>query len=57
LASFASERLKKGGILAVEINQKLGNETVDIFKIAGLTNIKLIKDMSGNNRLITSQKD
>lgn len=57
LASFASKRLKKGGILAVEINQELGNETVDVFKIAGLTEIKLIKDLSGNNRFITTQKD
>ena len=52
IADFANENLNKNGELYVEINQYLGKETVELLLQKGFTNIKLKKDILGNDRMI-----
>lgn len=51
--SFATHHLKDGGVIAVEINQKLGKETLALFSDY---QAELIRDMSGNDRFILAHK-
>jgi release factor glutamine methyltransferase len=52
IAGFAVDHLQPNGALYVEINQQLGQETVDLFLQKGFATVELRKDMSGNNRFI-----
>ena len=52
IADFAVEKLKPNGLLFLEINESLGNETVEMLKVKGFKNIELRKDMSGRDRMI-----
>ena len=52
IASFAKEHLSKNGTVYVEINQLLGKETKAVFEERGFNNVQLIKDLSGNDRMI-----
>jgi len=52
ITEFALKYLKKEGVLYFEINQYLGEETVELIKKTGFTNVELRKDMSGNDRMI-----
>lgn len=49
ILNFANNHLQKGGVLALEINQKLGQETLALFSE---WDPKLLKDMSGNDRFV-----
>ncbi|MEG2510580.1 MAG: peptide chain release factor N(5)-glutamine methyltransferase, partial [Chryseobacterium sp.] len=46
--------LNKNGLVFLEINQKLGQETLDLYK--NLSHSELIKDLSGNDRFILGIK-
>jgi len=52
IADFALKTLTTEGLLFFEINESLGNETVEMLKDKGFNNIELRKDMSGRDRMI-----
>ncbi|WP_124640554.1 MULTISPECIES: peptide chain release factor N(5)-glutamine methyltransferase [Amniculibacterium] len=54
IAQDALEKLNPEGMIFLEINQILGPETLDIFK--NFDTKELIKDISGNDRMIFVQK-
>lgn len=54
IADFASHNLTKNGKLYFEINQLLGNETMELLKNKGFCNIILHKDINGNNRIVSA---
>jgi release factor glutamine methyltransferase len=56
IAGFASERLKPKGNLYFEINQYLGEETKEVLLDGNFDKIELIKDLNGNNRMLTGTK-
>ncbi len=56
IAQLALKNLTPNGLLFFEINQYLGNETVELLKNLGFKNIELNKDMYGNDRMIKCEK-
>jgi release factor glutamine methyltransferase len=52
IADVAKQHLSKNGLLFFEINQYLGEETIKILAEKGFKNIKLRKDLFGNDRMI-----
>ncbi|MCW3161100.1 peptide chain release factor N(5)-glutamine methyltransferase [Chryseobacterium oryctis] len=50
IADDSKKYLSKGGLLFLEINQKLGKETLDLYK--DFSHAELIKDLSENDRFI-----
>ena len=56
IAELAIKNLNPNGKLYFEINQYLGNETVELVKSFGFKNVKLIKDIYGNDRIISCEK-
>ena len=56
IAELAIKNLNPNGKLYFEINQYLGNETVELVKSFGFKNVKLIKDIYGNDRMIYASK-
>ncbi len=52
IAQLALKNLSPNGLLFFEINQYLGNETVDLLENIGFKNIELKKDIYGNDRMI-----
>ncbi len=52
IADFALQTLAKDGKLFFEINEYLGNETVEMLVAKSFTNIELRKDMQGKDRMI-----
>jgi len=56
IATLAAQRLNKGGKLFLEINERFGNETVEVLKQCGLGNIELMKDMYGKHRMVEGER-
>jgi release factor glutamine methyltransferase len=52
LSDFSLNHLNPGGSLFVEINESLGEQVVNLFRVAGFTNIELKKDMQGKDRMV-----
>ena len=52
IANLALLHLSKNGLLFFEINQYLGNQTVEMLVKKGFKNIELRKDIFGNDRMI-----
>ncbi|MBI1781794.1 MAG: peptide chain release factor N(5)-glutamine methyltransferase [Sphingobacteriales bacterium] len=52
IADFALTHLKPCGMIFMEINEALGNETVALFKEKKITNVELKKDIQGKNRMV-----
>jgi release factor glutamine methyltransferase len=52
IVDFAKQNLNINGQLYVEINQYLGEETIDLFKQKGFIDIEIRKDILGNDRMI-----
>jgi release factor glutamine methyltransferase len=52
IAELAHKNLSENGQLYFEINQYLGNETVDLLQKMNFKNIELRKDIYGNDRMI-----
>ena len=48
----SGQYLKKGGVLLVEIGHDQGEEVYQIFSDNGFTDINVIKDLSGNDRVV-----
>jgi len=56
ISEVGRQVLKKGGKLYVEINEKFGNEVMDLFKWAGLKEVRIIKDINGKDRIVKAKK-
>lgn len=54
IAQLSKKSLNENGKLYFEINQYLGKETVGLLESLELTNIKLFKDIYGNDRMISA---
>ncbi|MGS2764453.1 peptide chain release factor N(5)-glutamine methyltransferase [Sinomicrobium sp. M5D2P9] len=52
IADLAQNGLRKGGVLYFEINQYLGKEMMEMVRSKGFKNIRLKKDLSGNDRML-----
>jgi release factor glutamine methyltransferase len=55
IAEDAKKHLNKNGLLFLEINQKLGPETLDLY-VADFEEACLIKDLSENDRFVFGRK-
>jgi len=55
IAEFAKTNLKPVGKLYFEINEYLGNETVEMLKDKGFVNIELRQDMQGKDRMVKAE--
>jgi release factor glutamine methyltransferase len=57
IAEFALKNLRENGLLFFEINELLGEATVDMLANKGFTTIELRKDMQGKDRMICCSKN
>ncbi|MBV6879629.1 HemK/PrmC family methyltransferase [Epilithonimonas ginsengisoli] len=55
IAEDCKNHLSENGLLFLEINQKLGKETLELFQ-DGFSEVELLKDISGNDRMIFGRK-
>ncbi len=55
IADFAKKHLCKGGALFFEINEYLGEQTVEMLGAKGFVDIVLRKDMQGKDRMIKAE--
>lgn len=55
IADIALILLKPGGKLYFEINRLKGSDTEEMLNKKGFSNISIIKDLSGNDRMVVSQ--
>ncbi len=49
---FANENLNIGGSIYFEINEQFGNETIELLKQNGFSNITLKQDLNGKDRMV-----
>ena len=56
IGELAFESLRPNGNLFVEINQYLGEATVQLFREIGFTQLELRKDLYGNDRMIRASR-
>ena len=54
IAKDAEQFLNENGMIFLEINQKLGKETLELF--SNYSESRLIKDLSGNDRFVLAKK-
>ncbi len=52
IARFAFQALEKDGLLVVEINENLGQETAGVFSEAGFSDVTIINDIHKKNRFV-----
>lgn len=52
VADWAKALLKPGGLCVVEINEALGEETAEVFRIRGFGDVQVLKDLSDRNRFV-----
>lgn len=52
IAKFAQKNLKKGGIVALEINEALGESTAKVFQNHGFVNVRIVKDIFKKDRFV-----
>ena len=55
IAKDCRNHLAENGLIFLEINQKLGNETRELF-VNVLSEVELRKDLSGNERFVWGRK-
>ncbi len=55
ITKLALQSLKNGGKLYFEINERFGNETMELLVDSGFQNCRIIKDMSGKERFVAGQ--
>jgi release factor glutamine methyltransferase len=54
IAELALKNVSENGKIYFEINQYLGKETVELFENLGFKNVKLIKDIYENDRMVSA---
>ena len=52
VASWASELLEENGVGIVEINEALGDETADVFRVYGFSRVAVLKDLHDKDRFV-----
>lgn len=52
VALWAEQCLVEGGVGIVEINESLGNETAEIFRLAGFSDVCVLKDLHEKDRFV-----
>jgi release factor glutamine methyltransferase len=52
IATKAKKILKPGGMIVVEISQHYGTEVKDLFKRAGFSDVSIVKDIPGKDRIV-----
>ncbi len=57
IAKSAYPILHEGGVLAVEINERLGNEVLGIFLTSGFSEVQIHQDIFGKDRVVTARKE
>ncbi len=55
IVDYAQNNLTAGGQIFVEINQRLGEETLNVFRNKGF-DAELLRDLSGNDRFVVGHK-
>lgn len=55
IAKDCQDHLVENGLVFLEINQKLGRETLELFE-GNLSEVELLKDLSGNERFVRGRK-
>ncbi|WDF46348.1 peptide chain release factor N(5)-glutamine methyltransferase [Chryseobacterium sp. KACC 21268] len=55
IAKDCKKHLAENGLLFLEINQKLGKETLELYQ-QGFSEVELLRDISGNDRIIFGRK-
>ncbi len=56
LASLADQFLEPGGLILVEINEKLGREVCRILEESGLKQVEIQTDLAGKDRYVLARK-
>ena len=56
VARWAKFLLKEEGFLMVEINEVLGEETAEVFRLTGFVDVNVVKDLSDRDRFVTASK-
>jgi release factor glutamine methyltransferase len=54
IANFAFNNLTDNGLVAVEINEALGEETANVFRRKGFSEVEIIKDMHQKERFVSA---
>jgi len=54
IANFAFNNLMDNGLVAVEINEALGEETANVFRRKGFSEVEIIKDMHQKDRFVSA---
>jgi len=49
----ARQALASGGLLAVEVNERFGNEVASLVVAGGFTEVEIVNDLSGKERIVT----
>jgi release factor glutamine methyltransferase len=49
----ARQALASGGLLAVEVNERFGNEVASLVAAGGFTEVEIVNDLSGKERIVT----
>lgn len=49
--------LKTGGLMAFEIGYRQGEDVAEILRKSGFSNVRIIKDLGGNDRVVTGIKE
>jgi release factor glutamine methyltransferase len=57
IAKFAQKCLKKGGLVALEINETLGESTVEVFRNHGFEDVRIIKDIFKKDRMVLATQN
>jgi len=57
IAYLAARLLKNGGFVACEIYETLGQETAEVFRVAGLKNVSVHCDFWGKERFVLAMKE
>ncbi len=55
IAKFAHKHLKINGFVAVEINEALGNQTIDVFRKNGFEKTEIVKDIFQKERFVLAR--
>lgn len=56
IVAKANTALKKKGVLAVEINERFGREVEQLFVDYGFCEVKIVRDLSGKERVVRGYK-
>lgn len=55
IAKFAQKYLKKEGLVALEINEALGESTAEVFRNHGFENVIVVKDIFKKDRMVLAR--